>query len=57
MEDRKTILLKACMELLEKQENSDCVLDLLSEEVFYDGTDCDGTCLLEDIKSELGICE
>lgn len=55
MEDRKTILLKACMELLEKQEKSCDVLDLLSEEIYYDGTYCDGGCLLEDIKQELGI--
>jgi hypothetical protein len=53
MEDRKITLLKACRDLLEKQENSIYVLDLLSESVFYDETDCDGNCLLEDIKIEL----
>ena len=57
MEDRKVTLLKACMNLLQKQENSHYVLDLLSETVHYDEADCDGYCLLEDIKSELGIDE
>lgn len=57
MEDRKTTLLKACMNLLQKQEESHYVLDLLSETVHYDEADCDGYCLLEDIKAELGIDE
>ena len=35
--------------LLEKQKNSYFVVDLLQETVFYDDTDCDGFCLLEDI--------
>lgn len=55
MEDRKVILLKACRDLLKKQEKSIFVLDLLSEMVFYDETECDGNCLLEDIEIELGI--
>lgn len=55
MEDRKVTLLKACRELLKKQENSGYVLDLLSETVFYDEAECDGNCLLEDIEIELGI--
>lgn len=55
MEDRKIILLRACMELLQKQEESPYVLYLLGETVHYDDADCDGSCLLEDIKIELGI--
>ena len=55
MEDKRAIeLLKACKDLLEKQVNSFYVLNVLEETVFYDGTDCDGFCLLEDIKSYLG---
>lgn len=54
MEDRKITLLKACRDLLKKQQESGYVLDLLSETVFYDDADCDGTCLLEDIEMELG---
>ena len=48
--DRKTTLLKACLALLQKQNDSPYVLHLLSETIFYDGTDCDGYCLEEDIK-------
>lgn len=55
MEDRKVTLLKACLKLLQKQENSSFVLDLLGETVYYDGADCDGYCLMEDIKIELGL--
>ena len=53
-EDRKTILLKAVLQLLKKQQNSYYVLNLLEEEVYYDDTECDGGCLMEDIKIELG---
>lgn len=52
MEDRKKVLLKACLELLQRQEDDECVLNLLEESVFYDNTNCDGACLLEDIKIE-----
>lgn len=55
MENRKITLLKACMELLKKQEESTCVLNLLEETVFYDEVDCDGGCLLSDIEAELEI--
>jgi len=53
MEDRKIILLKACRDLLKKQEKSHYVLNLLEETVFYDDVDCDGYCLLDDIEIEL----
>jgi hypothetical protein len=55
MEDRKTELLKAVVQLLEKQEKSPYVLNILAEEVFYDECSCDGYCLLDDIKSELEL--
>ncbi len=57
MEDRKITLLKACRELLKKQERSKYVLNLLTETVFYDEVDCDGYCLLDDIVAELEITE
>lgn len=57
MEDRKITLLKACMDLLSKQKNSCYVLNMLEETVFYDEADCDGYCLIEDIKAELNITE
>lgn len=47
--ERAKILLKATKELLEKQENSFYVMNLLAETVFYDGVDCDGSCLKDDI--------
>jgi hypothetical protein len=53
--DRKEYLLRVCLELLEKQENSGYVLDLTSETIYYDEADCDGTCLMEDIRAELMI--
>jgi hypothetical protein len=46
---RAKILLKATKELLEKQENSHYVMNLLEQTVFYDGVDCDGSCLKDDI--------
>lgn len=55
MEDRKTTLLKACRDLLKKQDNSPYVLNLLSETVHYDEADCDGYCLLNDIENELEL--
>jgi hypothetical protein len=55
MEDRKITLLKACRDLLKKQNDSPYVLNLLSETVFYDEADCDGNCLLDDIEIELEL--
>lgn len=52
---RYETLLKAAYELLKKQEKSEYTLDLLSETVFYDETDCDGYCLMEDIAIELDL--
>ena len=57
MEDRKVTLLKACAALLSKQKDSNYVLNLLEETVYYDDADCDGYCLLDDIKAELGLEE
>ena len=57
MEERLIVLLKACKELLEKQNNSYYVLNLLEQKVNYDDTECDGYCLLEDIENELSLIE
>lgn len=51
--DRAETLLRATAALLQKQNEAHYVLNLLSETVPYDGTDCDGFCLMEDIKHEL----
>lgn len=50
-EERKTYLLKACFNLLSKQLESSYALDLLTETINYDETECDGECLMEDIAS------
>ena len=55
MEERIITLLKACKELLEKQNNSHYVLNLLEQKVNYDDAECDGYCLLEDIENELSF--
>lgn len=46
-------LLKACIKLLNKQNESPYVLNLLDELIFYDDCECDGNCLLEDIENLL----
>jgi hypothetical protein len=53
--DRKDVLLKAAFDLLRKQDLSRYVLNLLTETVPYDGTECDGHCLMQDIADELNI--
>ena len=53
IETRGQELLKATIQLFNKQEDSPYVLEILSETVFYDEADCDGGCLMEDIKEEL----
>jgi hypothetical protein len=53
MENREKILLKACLELLMKQNDSSCVLNLLEETIFYDDANCDGFCLMQDIENLL----
>lgn len=51
--ERAITLLKACKELLNKQNESAYVLNILEQTVYYDEADCDGGCLLEDIESLL----
>ena len=48
LEQAKT-LLKATKNLLEKQDNSHYVLNLLEETILYDRAECDGACLKNDI--------
>ena len=54
MEDRKITLLKAALEIFEKCDASHFVASPFEVTAFYDGTECDGYCLMEDIKYELG---
>ena len=48
--ERAEILLKAVHDLLQKQEESHYVLNILAETIFYDEAECDGSCLKEDIE-------
>lgn len=52
-ESRAITLLRATLELLRKCENSHIVLDVLGETAHYDEADCDGYCLMEDIRNYL----
>lgn len=55
--ERAKTLLKATKELLEKQENSSYVINVLEQTIVYDGIECDGVCLKDDIDywfNELG---
>lgn len=51
--DRRDILLKAVLDILEKQKDSTYVLNFFEQTAFYDDAKCDGYCLYEDIKSYL----
>ncbi len=48
-EMRARELFNAVIDLLVKQRESDVVLNLLEETVYYDDAECDGYCLMEDI--------
>lgn len=48
--ERARTLLKAAYDLLKKQEGNFFVLNLLAETIEYDEAECDGSCLLDDIR-------
>lgn len=52
---RKDTLLRAAFDMIRKAEEASYVRSPLEMTMFYDGTDCDGTCLADDIAAELGI--
>ena len=52
-EDRAVTLLKAARDLLNKQNESSYVLNMLEQTVHYDDADCDGSCLIDDINAYL----
>lgn len=49
--ERAKILLKATLDLLQKQKESYYVLNLLEQTSFYDKAECDGYCLFDDIEN------
>lgn len=54
-EDRKDVLLKAAYDLLNQQQNSHYVLNLLEETAIWDDAECDGFCLMDEIADLLDI--
>jgi len=53
--ERKEILLKAAFDILKKCNDAPFALSPMQETAFYDGMDCEGDCLLQDIADELGL--
>ena len=53
--ERAKVLLKATLDLLQKQKESHYVLNLLENTVFYDNAECDGYCLFDDIENLLNF--
>lgn len=53
--DRKTILLRAAYDLLKRASMAHYVLEAGRIEVHYDQANCDGHCLMDDIRSELDL--
>lgn len=48
-------LLKAALEIMTEARKGYYVKDIFSLTAHYDGTECDGLCLMEDIKDYLGV--
>jgi hypothetical protein len=55
MSTREHTLLKAAYDLLKQCNQAGYVLEAMDIEVEYDGTTCDGYCLLEDLAATLNI--
>ena len=53
--DRKSYLLLQVLKLFKQQKESHYVKDIERMTVIYDGAECDGSCLCDDIMCELGI--
>jgi len=51
--DRANILLRAVLDIAKKCDDGS--RDFLCETAFYDDADCDGYCLIQDIKDYLDI--
>lgn len=53
--ERAILLLSKVVELFDKQDKTIYVLNLLEEIVSYDGVECDGYCLKDDIECLLSV--
>jgi len=47
---RAQVLLKAAFDILKKCDDSPYVENVMAVTAFWDGAECDGSCLMEDIK-------
>lgn len=55
--NRKDILLRAAYDLLKRSTQQHYVQEATSILVHYDGANCDGYCLMDEIAQELGLEE
>lgn len=55
--NRKLILLRAAYDLLKKCYDSRYVVSPMEITAYYDQADCDGHCLMSEIRDELGLDE
>lgn len=53
--DRKTELLEQVLEMFKQCDDSPSVMEPFDAVMFYDGAECDGYCLRDDISHELGV--
>lgn len=53
VEPREVTLMKVMYKFLKKQDDSPFVLNLLEQVDFWDDVECDGHCLMDDIKYHL----
>lgn len=51
--ERSKVLLKATLDILKKCDKSPYVLDPLTQVAVWDGVECDGGCLMEEIEDYL----
>ena len=56
-ENRKDILLRATYDILKKCDEGPYMKDVFEQTAIWDGAECDGMCLMEEIAEILGIEE
>ena len=49
-EDRSLTLLRACLDLLNQYKESPYAFKILGKTIEYDGSECDGYCLIDDLE-------
>lgn len=50
IDDRAKVLLKAVLDIFNECDKGPYVKDVFAQTAFYDGAECDGYCLKEDIE-------